>query len=294
MLPLALACAYSRQYFGRRVKHLIEIDGLADLYMIPKPKSQELLEQLSALMPERIPSEFQMLKIEREAQKLLTKGVDPVPGRALLGDIAALRHNLDDFLRNYRIAFRLSTNQLLRLNFVVMARRLGCYGEALEVILELARNYPDNIEVLRLARVHSLDCARWDIAKEMEMRLGKLGVSGDQLPVSRFEKTEALVKAQSVTQEQIFERINSVAILLRNNREPLFGNLFDISLDGMVSYGFMVKAPLERIVDLNISIAEHIVARFENTLSEIITISCVTQRDALQTNRLSESSEAIK
>lgn len=259
--------------------------------MIPVTKASQIIDALIAVLGEREPSIFALNRIEQDALALIKNGANPSEGHMLMGAVAALRFDADSFNDRFRIAKSLSADRHIRLNYSVMCNRLGLITSAFEEGRSLFERYPDDIAIVKAAQLTFMQSLNFDLMIEVEGHLRKLGVPEDKvhgIPSNRFAEVAQRVREKSVGHDAILERLEVASKILRDYREPIFGTLFDIGQYGRIGYAFAVKADIERMTELNFAIVDAVVEKFDDTLADIFTISCLVTRHELQPTRIFE------
>lgn len=263
----------------------------------PKRKVDELEDELELLVDERVPPEFRLARVARGAQSLLQKGITPDAAHALLGIVDALAGNSDGFIEHFRIAKQLSPNRRTRGQFAIFAMRLGLHRVAAEQAIELFRTYPDDVQVLKLAREVASHSLHFELFFAARTALHKLGIPDDELTaycVPRFERTMQLCRSMDVGWDPLVTRADAAGTVLREFREPIFDVMYDTGTEGQLSHAFAVKADIDTITNINFAIVDRLVEQFDDTFAEVVTFCCLPARRELFARRVPKPSEATQ
>lgn len=259
--------------------------------VIPAPKSTELVDKLKELTDERRPSALVLQRLRREAQSLMKSSA--ADAHMVLGTLDALEFDVHGYLDHYRVAMQLSPERSLRVNFCVIGRRVLALREIYREAAALLESYPDDLHVLRVvedAFFHCGDVAAVFGVHERRLKLGDTFVRG---AITKWLPFLALAERMQVNGGDVLDRIDVAAGVLRDAKEPVFGVLFDIGSDGVAAFSYSVEAPASELTDYSIAMADAIIDRFENPLSDLITISCLERRE-LHTGRIPFAGEAAR
>ncbi len=131
----------------------------------PASKAGTLVQRLAALADQAILDEFEMRRLEREAQALMR--ADPAGAHTLLGGLAALRGKGDDSRHHHRNALAIGDSFETRYNFCVSLSLLDEPEDAFEIASELVEKFRDHLEVLEQAIKLALECAHFRRASEL-------------------------------------------------------------------------------------------------------------------------------
>ena len=235
------------------------------------------------------------IAIGREAQALLSKGITPAEARMILGTVAALSFDVEGFVDHYRVARDLSPDRRIRANFTIMALRLGLFQWATNQATELFHTYQDDVGVIKLAREVGAQSLNFELHFAAVEALEKLNVPPEALAVrfsTRARRMSHLWRERRVKWEEFIQRLDAAASVLREQREPIFDALYDMTPEGRLSYSFAVKADIDTITNINFAIVDRIVNGFDETLADVVTFSCLPARRELLPRRVPQPSQA--
>ena len=112
----------------------------------PATKAAELIRSLAELAEETEPNEFELKRLEREAEKLLK--VDAVAGHTALGAAASLRGDTREVHYRHRLAAKLSGESAeTPYNYAASLTKLGEFTDALEIARRANSRAPANPDV---------------------------------------------------------------------------------------------------------------------------------------------------
>lgn len=264
------------------------------MHPAPATKANELLDVLQRLDNDRQPSEFELTRVEREAEKLVRSGGDPAKGHMVAGIASAFRGDWQEYERHFRISSELSPSRHVRHNNIKAGLRLAYASRPLALARELMQAYPDDLAVLKLVREVAVQTLEFEMIVRVQSALNKLGVgeeAGAEEQIRRLMLVRDRALRYGITSADIVARLDAAGEVLREAREPIFGVLFDFALDGRLGYSLSVKADIGTICDLNFRIVDRLVERFDDTLADLFTIGCLISRRELHATRLSHAGE---
>lgn len=263
------------------------------MHPTPATKANELLDVLQRLRDDRRPSEFDLARVEREAEKLVRSGSDPAEGHMVAGIASALRGDWQEYERHFRISSELSPRRHIRHNDIMASLRLAYASRPLALARELMRAYPDDLVGLGLVRDVAVRTLEFDLMKQAQYALEKLGAqeADTELRMKKLAIVHDRALRLGISSADIVARLDAVGEILREAREPVFGSMFDFALEGRLAYSLAIKADIDTLCDLNFRIIDRLIERFDDTLADLLTIGCLVNRSELHATGLSRAGE---
>lgn len=256
---------------------------------IPATKANELLDVIQRLSHERKPSELELARVQREATTLVRSGAAPADGHMVLGMASAFQNDMGGFQHHFGIAFELTSERYIRKNFIFAALRLGLVEQPLAHARDLFQLYPDDIGALRLVHEMAVRALEFELAEHSERALRKLAAwrEDEVITVARLRLARDRALRLGISSSDIVARLETAAKVVREAGEPVFGLIFDFAREGRFSYGFVLRANVEVLCDINFQIVDRLVDQFDDTLADLFTICCLTRPSELHTPGLS-------
>jgi hypothetical protein len=211
----------------------------------------------------------------------------------LLGSLDALEFDLDGVKDHFRIAQQLSAERIIPFNFCVVGRRVGLIADIRRAADGLLSRYPDDVKVLNLVSEVAAICCDFGMLFEARERADRLGKPIEGMDSRRFVPVVANAEELGISTDDIVERLQAAASVLTKAREPNFGALFDVSPEGTLAYSFSLDASASELTNYSLSIADVLLDRFQDPLSDLITISCLKKRE-LPTRELSHAGDETR
>ena len=142
--------------------------------MAPRPQSKapELADQLELISRAEPVDEVALRRIAAGAAELMR--VDAATGHDLLGRVAALRWDIDEMKRRYRLSVSLGDPVLNRCNFAHSLALVGLFDEALAVATDASAHAPDDLLALHVLIDAALASGRLRDAQDYVRRWRKL------------------------------------------------------------------------------------------------------------------------
>lgn len=134
----------------------------------PVKKTNELIERLAQLSAAPTLDEFALQRIVREAEALMKS--DPTGAHVILGGAAALRDDAEETRHHFRTALQVENSFVALFNYSVSLSILEEHGEALEVIVNALKAYPDDLALLERGIKAALESANFLTARELSDR----------------------------------------------------------------------------------------------------------------------------
>ena len=188
----------------------------------PVTKAADLIRSLAALAKEIEPSEFELKRLEREAEKLLK--VDAVAGHTALGAAASLRGDVKEVRYRHRLAAQLSGESAQSLhNFAASLAALGEFTEALEIARRAYSRAPADPDVLDGVVVASFFAGHFREAYEL---VSKWNGDNPERPYSPNSPVEAILSAidrDAFTEERLREVLAIAYGVLRSSKVRTMG-----------------------------------------------------------------------
>ena len=225
-------------------------------------KASEFVEQINSITCADEADDLALLRIEREAQKLMA--ADPEGAHTVLGAVAALQGRGDDVRRHHRIALQQSGHsaQACR-NYSVSLMELGEMIEAFEAAREAFRRAPDDGDVLRHLILVSLESAHFREARDHCDRWNTL-FPGNPSPHEPSAKALAGAVEREVFREESVREVLNIAYDVQRVEKVVLVDTA-VLVDGSEPDSFLCKLriPLSpaRAADLNERLADRITDR---------------------------------
>lgn len=224
--------------------------------------------------------EFTIHRARNEGIDLLNKNFTE-DGTLILALVDSLLFDLDAFNKKYHEIQSISPETYSSVALINGLQRFGMRLEAYELALSLAKNKPDDIQLLKIARSVSLQSAKFESYIDFSKRLGKLGYEGDSDPefytTDAISPTVELMNKLGVSEGDFNEHVLLATRIIRDKNLPAIGVLFDTSFDGGVALRYVTPVDIETAIDISFEIAESLTSAFAESHYEILTLGCASK-----------------
>lgn len=183
----------------------------------PATKAAELLASLASLAEEAEPNDFELKRLEREAEKLLK--IDAGAGYTALGAAASLRGDVEGVHARHRAALQLSGDspETLR-NYAASLSELGEFTKALEVARRAYSRAPADPQVFASVVTASLYAGHFREAYDLVNKWNGTHPDRPYLPDSPVEGLLSAVDREVFSEERIREVVSIAHELLRSSK----------------------------------------------------------------------------
>lgn len=218
----------------------------------PVTKAADLIRSLAELARETEPNEFELKRLEREAEQLLK--VDAVAGHTALGAAASLRGNTSEVHYRHRLAAKLSGESAETLhNYVASLTKLGEFTDALEIARRAYSRAPADPDVLDGLVAASVFTGHFREAYELVSEWNAANPERPFVPDSSVEAVLSAVDRDVFTEERIREILAIAHAVLRASK--IRTRRVEVHADEHESDSFLfecfVMASPEKAEDLN-------------------------------------------
>jgi hypothetical protein len=242
-----------------------------------RPKSAELIPALAEMYESNQINEFMIKRAKVEADKLLNKGM--IEGHVLHAIVYCLLLDLDSYLPHLKIVEEHAIEATHLMNMVKCQLRFGFNHEAFMLSQSLAKQFPDDIEVLKLSLDTSIQAARFASFITYFDKLQKLGHEGfskeDFKVVDLVNPVLSLMKETNINEADLGDVVNLSSSIIRNSKIAFRGVAIECGREGNLAFGYTVATSVKNAVDLSFDIAENIATNLDRSFYEILTISCI-------------------
>lgn len=136
----------------------------------PATIASQLIERLAVVASTPALDNLEIQRITRDANTLMQS--HPAVAHTVLGGIAALHGDAEESRSHHRVALTLDRSLVVRFNYSISLSLLEEHEEALEVVRDTLRDFPDDVRLLNHGIHNALDsgnfvtarayCDRWD------------------------------------------------------------------------------------------------------------------------------------
>ena len=183
----------------------------------PATKAAELIAALAALAAEAEPNDFELKRLEREAEKLLK--IDAVAGYTALGAVASLRGDIEGVHSRHRAALQLSGNSPQTLhNYGASLAKLGEFTEALEVARRAHSRAPADPQMFGGVVTASLYAGHFREACDLVNEWNGANPERPYAPDSPVEALLSAVDREVFTEERLQEVVAIAYEVLRSSK----------------------------------------------------------------------------
>jgi hypothetical protein len=231
----------------------------------PREKANDLIQRLNSLMRNPVEGDIRFLTntLKREAQALLTH--DSFGAHVVLGAIASVEKNLEEMHSRHQAAIRLFPHDVWALmNYASSLKATALISKAIHQV-ELAHKIdstdPDVLSALISLYVLS---GRFLKANAALMNLKKLRPDKTHDSEKKVSSISDLMKRKHISEELTQDAVGCVFDIFRreaNGWEPYYIVSYDALEDDQIAYRLHIKKSPEKIVGLNVCLAEELVER---------------------------------
>ena len=228
----------------------------------PATKANQLIQRLAAVTWARAQDQLEIRRIEREAGELMK--VDAAGAHAVLGGAAAARGDAEATREHYRVALRLASaspaQYHARRNYSIALAILEEHVDAFDVVTDMLREYPDDLDLLEHAMTEAIETANFAEAKLLCARLDSVDVQRDRKSLT--SDLDLLVEAVSegvFTDQGVRGVLRGVAEIqrLRGHRKAGIRIMVD-DVDSFMYVRLLNAKPTE-VAAMNEELAEYVV-----------------------------------
>lgn len=246
---------------------------------IAKSKSSELLDRLQHYLALVEPDEFGLKRLEQDARRQITTGVDVADAYGVLGGIAYLRDDEAAFRSAFRTSFRLAPMAIeMRLNYSGLLLSQLHMDEACECAEVALDDFPSDPLVLSHGMEVGMTSGRIHIAERAYARAVSLKVE-DSVSIGRLfampQFEQFIGRMDDGARAALTESMDVVSEVVKARHSKIVGWVGDVTHDGVLVSMLTVDADVEALAETNALIADALVARDLDFLASFATLSCI-------------------
>lgn len=216
--------------------------------------SNQLIDEFCAcLASKKTPSEFEVARFKREANKL--KAIDPSTAAALHGIIACLDGNLDECKKQHEHAIRLDSSFINYSRYFASLFNLGRYQDAYDWLNKGLLKYPDSPELLTEAITTSYFLGLYDKVVEHSKTLEKLRMLELESKTMNYLSQAIFMLQMKVT----VEAWHQLSLIMEDVRLKHGVRIEEVSLikseDGLFKW-IETNADVDTTVNMNLELCE--------------------------------------
>jgi len=259
-------------------------------------KADTVLDEIESLFQHRRPSELTLRRLRKDCLDLNSHGIEKEYVDAFVGMVAALEHNTAEFFEKFRLS-RLHTQvEFIAFDFALLCRRLGYPDEAMDAYWGITDINIGYVDASKGVFASAIDCLALEDALAAERNLTRFHrVALEPHEVDALERLKYLIARMAtlnIPQLAVRARVEVAAAVLRAAKEPIFGVELGIGGDDRISYAFKLRAPPEEVAVLNTAIARSKANRSDDIRAQLLTVSCVVDREPLRATQTTERTGA--
>ena len=180
----------------------------------PAKKANELIGRLADLSKASALDEVSLQRIVQEAKALMQS--DRAGAHTILGVVAALRDDADETRHHFRTALKMKKSFVALFNYSVSLATLEEHGEALKVIVNALKAYPDDLTLLERGIGAALESANFLTARDLSDRLDALAPDRPNRWSSPVRPLAAAIEAGTFGEQGVREILGILAATQRS------------------------------------------------------------------------------
>lgn len=249
----------------------------------PALKSNELLDRINSIIESDALDELELKRLELEARSLISSNINEIKssGYEILGTLAAIKLDHAKVLEYFNAATMLANSEQLLTrseNMVAALQNTYQFRDALKRSIELSDNNPDNLDVLYAALSTATLSLNTKSITALNHHAFLLGQPKDNYSVANIEAMIQLMDKLQVDDEDLLQRLEVISEVMMSMKFRFKSIFFSILDTGEASYKFVVPTTAETAASISFQIADALVDKFEDTLSDVITFSCIPSK----------------
>lgn len=231
---------------------------------VPLTKIQDALDKLAPYMDQRLPiDEMTLRRIKGEVERNM--GVDPYLGSVVLGNIAILQWDLEEFEAQYRNALRLSNGAQSHYYYALALQLVGRFYEASEYARSASELAPTDLGILRDAILFTFYSGQFTLAATLCESYNM------RSPMQPYPDEDAIESARQTVikaglDEAMLVECNRIAFdLLREKKSPYSSTSVESDIrDGLVMFYIKLDRSIEFVDELDQELGERLFDRVAN------------------------------
>ena len=180
----------------------------------PAKKANELIGRLTDLSKAPALDEVSLRRLVQEAKALMQS--DPAGAHTILGIAAALRDDTDETRHHFRAALKVKKSFVALFNYSVSLATLEEHGEALKVIVNALKAYPDDLTLLERGIGAALESANFLTARVLSDRWDALAPDRPNRLSSPVRQLAAAIEAGAFGEQGVREILGILAATQRS------------------------------------------------------------------------------
>ena len=228
--------------------------------LVPQTVSKEVSDEITRIQRrgyfiDRGSEEY--LRIDRKLRQLVKS--DPPAAYWMLGALAAYAGDIDGMHANYKNAMRLSSNPLLRANYLITQVNLGYFSVVAKELSFLEK--PENGQ-LENAVLLNTECARFAAALRVIKKWNELhqDCPWDEAGHDTLQQAAAVVQDAKIDDDAFLPSLDVIGETLRNHglifiREPVL-KVLDEDGKKSISFRLLVNVPARTAAEIESEIVD--------------------------------------
>jgi hypothetical protein len=259
---------------------------MANIVHAKKDKYSDVFERLNFLQALYLVDQFELKRLKREAETFKANASDRGVGYFLLGALCSLEFDLEGTKSNFQASLATIDQDKLTatlINQATVLQNIYQFKDSADIYLDLHNLYRDDTHLLRhaiVASVKTLYLDKWD-----ELMVDAQKLNFDPFDNTTYTRTGSddqksairLIKSMGIPYSDVSDRVQSAGDYLFSRKLKYRGSLTHILKTGEISYQFFLDVSTSEAAQVSLDVAMHLIENFEDPLSDLITISCLSK-----------------
>lgn len=245
---------------------------------VAKSKSSELVDRLHDWVKSGFGNDLELQRLEREAKALIGCADHAIVAEALnvLGYVHFLKGRDAEGHECFQRAIRLYPDRVVKLNRAAALTVRFFHKESLEYSVELARQYPDDLEMLHHAYKLARMTLHLDHMKEAHDSLRRLKQDGfgEYTEGPEWHAFRQKVEQKPGGFSTLLKLFDAAGAVARDHGLIHDGTAAVVTDDGEAIIHFRIKADVWSAAATSSAIADALVEQFDDPWMDVVTFGC--------------------
>ncbi|WP_308922804.1 hypothetical protein [Janthinobacterium sp. J1-1] len=198
----------------------------------PLTKTNELIDSLNVLRSTGCyadPNTFAWRQLKRDCEKLLA--VDAASGWAVMGMLYATTGDIAEVNACFNRALKLSRELTFLLNWCSSLSALGCYTQALDILVEVLQ--PENGE-FKTGVLTGMEIGAFKMINDQLKRAREMGLDISAMPEGLISEAAAIMESAGLSDKDVVSHMEAAGAVLRAHKafDVLAGDIVTSNIAG--------------------------------------------------------------